>query len=110
MAYFSELDENNVVLRTIVVHENDAENGEVFCSNLLGGRWLQTFEDGSKRKQYAGIGYTYNETADVFVAPQPFPSWSLDNNYDWQSPVQYPSDGKHYYWDEPTTTWIEATQ
>lgn len=104
MAYFAELDENNIVLRVTVVHENDAPNGAMFCHNLLGGNWIETFDSGSARKQYAGIGFTYNADADVFVAPQPFSSWSLDGSHDWQAPTPKP-DGS-FYWDEESLSWL----
>ena len=104
MAYFAELDEDNIVLRTIVVHENDAPNGEMFCHNLLGGRWIETFDGGSARKQYASGGFTYDANADVFIAPQPFPSWSLDSNHDWQAPTPKPEGS--FYWDEETLAWV----
>jgi hypothetical protein len=107
MAYFVELDQNNVVLRTIVVHEEDASNGEFFCHNLFGGIWLETFVDGSQRKQYASPNYFYDAVADVFISPKPFESWSLDENYDWQAPIDYPADGKDYLWDEANQAWVE---
>lgn len=104
MAYFAELDENNIVLRVTVVHENDAPNGAMFCHNLLGGNWMETFDSGSVRKQYAGIGFTYDAVADQFVSPQPFPSWTLDANNDWQPPIPQP-EGR-YYWDEESLSWL----
>ncbi len=58
------------------------------------------------RGNYAGVGYTYDAEKDVFYAPQPFPSWKLSTNYLWESPVAMPDDGKVYFWDEPTTSWI----
>jgi hypothetical protein len=72
------------------------------------GQWLQTSYNNNFRKQYAGIGFTYDADADVFVAPQPFPSWSLDANYDWQAPIDYPADGKDYLWDETNQVWVES--
>lgn len=104
MAYFCELDSNNVVLRTIVVHENDAVNGEAFCNALFGGRWVQTFDDNSTRKQYAGIGFAYDSAKDQFVAPKPFASWLLNANNDWQPPTSKPEG--NYYWNESTLSWV----
>ena len=104
MAYFAELDENNIVLRTIVVHENDAPNGEMFCHNLLGGRWIETFNDGSARKQYASVGFIYDADANEFVAPSPFASWTLDSNNDWQPPTLQPEGS--FYWDEESLSWL----
>jgi hypothetical protein len=108
MAHFAQIDSNNKVLQVIVVADEHEINGEEWCHNLLGGRWVQTSYNNRIRKQYAGIGYTYNQTADVFVAPQPFASWLLDENYDWQAPIDYPADGKNYSWDEANQVWVES--
>jgi hypothetical protein len=114
MAHFAELDENNIVLRVIVVandkclDQNDVENesiGALFCHNLLDGRWVQTSYNGNIRGKYAGIGDTYDANADVFISPQPYPSWSLDENYDWQPPTPMPQDGINYVWDEVNLVW-----
>jgi hypothetical protein len=107
MAHFAEIDSNNIVLRVIVVADEHEANGAEWCNNLLGGTWVQTSYNNNIRKQYAGIGYTYNELADVFIQPQPFASWSLNANYDWQAPIDYPADGKHYSWDESNQVWVE---
>ena len=103
MAHFAEI-LNGVVQRVIVVHNNDEANGAEFCHNLFGGKWIQTSYNGTIRKQYAGIGYTYDDIRDEFVAPKPYPSWTLDENNDWQPPTPKP-DGDHY-WDEDTQTWL----
>lgn len=119
MAHFAELDENNVVKQVIVVHNNELlddegqENeakGIEFCNSLFGHtNWVQTSYNNNMRKQFAGVGFTYDDVNDVFVAPQPFPSWSLDENYDWQPPVEYPSDeigeNQNYVWNEETQSW-----
>lgn len=107
MAHFAELDNNNIVLRVIVVSDDNEADGENWCHGLLGGRWKQTSYNHNIRKQYAGIGFTYDATADVFVAPQPFPSWTLDENHDWQPPTPRPTDNKMYLWNEETLTWEE---
>ena len=115
MAHFAQI-ENGIVVNVIVVHNNELlvdgieqeQKGVEFCQSLLGGTWVQTSYNGNIRKQYAGIGFSYNEVADVFVAPQPFPSWSLDENYDWQAPIEYPADGKDYLWDEANQVWVES--
>jgi hypothetical protein len=113
MAHFAQLD-GNTVTQVIVVSDQDTadENGnEVeaigveFCENLFGGTWIQTSYNDNLRKQYAGIGFTYDSDADVFIAPQPFPSWSLDENHDWQPPIPHPNDGDSYAWDEENQTW-----
>ena len=102
MAYFAEVD-NGVVQRVISVHDNDEANGAEFCHNLLGGTWVQTSFNNRIRKQFCGIGYTYDPIADVFVQPQPFPSWTLDSNHDWQPPIPKP-DGM-YDWNETEQSW-----
>ena len=115
MAHFCELDSNNVVLRVIVVANSDTADangnevesiGVAFCQKLFGGNWKQTSYHGNIRKNYAGIGYTYDASIDAFVAPQPYPSWVLDANAQWQAPVPYPTDGKMYAWDEATQSWV----
>jgi len=120
MAHFAELGENNVVLRVIVVDNKDTSDangveveaiGAEFCRNLLGGTWKQTSYNANFRKNYAGIGYTYDSGRDAFVPPKPFASWTLDEDTArWQAPVAYPTDGKIYTWDEDTVNWIEAQQ
>ena len=117
MAHYAELDENNIVLQVIVVRNQDCldENGQEseqkgidFCSNLLGGTWKQTSYNGNIRKNYAGIGYTYDEALDAFVAPKPYNSWLLDQDKaQWKAPVDMPTDDKMYSWDESTTSWKE---
>ena len=116
MAHFAELDENNVVLRVIVVSNADAldENGSesetvgaAFCQNLFGGTWVQTSYNGNIRKNYAGIGYTYDAALDAFVPPQIYPSWVLNSDTaQWEAPVPKPSDGKIYRWDENVCNWV----
>jgi len=116
MAHFAELDDNNVVLRVIVVHNNDCLDangnesetvGAGFCSKLFGGNWKQTSYHGNIRKNYAGVGYTYRADIDAFVPPQPYPSWTLNTNTaQWEPPVPYPTDGKRYTWDETTQSWV----
>jgi hypothetical protein len=117
MAHFAELDENNVVKRVIVVDNKDTSDangnevesiGVAFCQKLLGGNWKQTSYNGNIRKNYAGIGYAYRADIDAFVAPQPYPSWTLDANAQWQAPVPMPEDGKMYSWDEAAQAWTEV--
>ena len=84
------------------------EGYDWFVENL-GGRWVQTSYNGSIRKNFAGIGFTYDEERDAFIAPKPFESWSLNEvTCRWQSPTPYPQDGRLYIWDEDTLTWIEV--
>jgi hypothetical protein len=110
MAYFAEIDENNIVIRVLAVSDEEEHRGQEFLADDLGlgGTWIQTSYNNRIRKQYAGIGFTYNPVADVFVQPQPYPSWTLDENHDWQAPVPYPTDGQTYDWDETTLRWVEA--
>ena len=107
MAHFAQVDENNVVTQVLVVPDEQEHRGQDFLAvDLgLGGRWIQTSYNNRIRKQYAGVGYTFDEAADVFVAPQPFPSWSLDENHDWQAPKPRPEDGLMYFWNEETQDW-----
>jgi hypothetical protein len=115
MAHFAELDNNNIVTRVIVVSNDDIldadgneseELGKQFCSQFGDGPWIQTSYTGSFRKNYAGIGYTYDHERDAFIAPQPYPSWALDEETSrWEPPVPYPQDGERYVWNEPTQTW-----
>ena len=120
MAHFAQLDENNIVLQVIVVHndethdENGIESelkGVQFCKSLFGEntRWVQTSYNANTRKNYAGIGYKYDIPRDAFIPPQPYPSWILNEaTCNWESPVPYPNDGKLYTWDEHTQSWIEV--
>ena len=129
MAHFVELDENNVAIRGIVVHNNELlidgveseQKGIDFCVAHYGGTWIQTSyntrggvhtEGGTPlRKNYAGIGYTYDRALDAFIPPQPYASWVLDTETGlWNAPTPMPVDDKRYKWDEATTSWIEATE
>jgi hypothetical protein len=107
MAHFARIDENNIVQEVLVVDNSQEHRGHEFLANDLGlgGRWIQTSYNNNFRKQYAGIGFTYDEAKDIFVQSQPFPSWTLDENSDWQPPVARPNDLS--YWDEDTLSWIE---
>lgn len=115
MAHFAELDNNDVVLRVIVVSNADTSTpdgtevesiGVAFCQRLFGGNWKQTSYNGNFRKRYAGIGYTYNSDLDAFIPPKPYPSWILnETTAEWEAPVPYPTDGKVYFWDEGTLSW-----
>lgn len=118
MAHFAEIDENNVVTRVIVVANKDTADangnevesiGVAFCQRLLGGNWKQTSYHGNIRKNYAGVGYTYDAAIDAFVPPQPYPSWVLNSDTaQWEAPVPMPTDGKMYSWDEATQSWVEV--
>ena len=115
MAHFAKLNQDNTVIEVNVVanaaldSENEEASGIAFLTEWSGGytNWKQTSYNGNFRKQYAGSGYSYDAVNDVFIAPQPYPSWSLDENYDWQPPTPQPTEGK-WDWDEATLSWIEA--
>jgi hypothetical protein len=104
MAHFAEI-LDGIVQRVIVVHDNEESNGVQFCHDLFGGVWLQCSYNNRIRKQFPSANYTYDSNADVFIAPQPFASWTLDSNHDWQPPTPKP-DGM-YSWDESQLKWIE---
>ena len=105
MSHWAEIDENNIVLRVLVGNNNSADEGEAFM-NSLGGTWVKTSYNGTIRKNFAGIGMQYDESRDAFIAPQPYPSWVLDEETcRWEAPVPYPTDGIMYAWDEETTDW-----
>lgn len=111
MAHFAELDENNIVKRVTVGDNNDpnGDEGLQWLIDNLGGRWIQTSYNGKIRKNFAGVGFTYDEVRDAFYGPKPFPSWILDEaTCQWQAPVEYPTDGFTYYWNEETTSWVIA--
>lgn len=119
MAHFVKLDDNNIVLDVNVVNNQTIEDlpfpdsepvGVAFLIEWSGGytNWKQTSYNASFRKNYAGIGYTYDDVLDAFIPPQPYPSWLLNTQTcQWEPPVPYPNDGKIYEWDEITQTWVE---
>lgn len=106
MAHFAELDENNVVLRVLVTDNDFPNEGYDWLIETFGGKWIQTSYNARIRKNYAGIGYSYNEGLDAFVPPKPFESWILDEETClWQPPMPYPNDENTYTWDEENQTW-----
>lgn len=121
MAHFAKI-EDGVVTQVVVVDNKDCADasgvekeyiGAAFLERLLGGTWKQTSYNGNIRKNYAGIGYTYNADIDAFVPPQPFASWIFNTNTaQWEAPVAMPEDAgtgeppKMYSWDEATTSWV----
>ena len=112
MAHYAYLDNNNIVVAvTVGKHETeliDGLNTEAYYALGTPYTVKRTSYNGNIRKQYAGISYTYDAINDVFIAPQPYSSWSLDENFDWQPPTPRPTEG-FWYWDEPTLTWVEST-
>ena len=103
MSHFAEIDDNGLVKRVIVAEQDFIDSVAVGDA----ANWIQTSYNHNIRKQFAGIGFTYDKAKDKFIAPQPFASWALDANDDWQAPVAMPEDGKKYTWDEDNTTWVE---
>ena len=108
MAHYAFLDSDNKVTQVIVgVNETEVIDGvsdwEAHYAGVYGQRCVRTSYNGNIRKQYAGIGYTYDESKDQFVAPKPYPSWVLDSNNDWQAPVSKPRG--YFVWNESTLSW-----
>jgi hypothetical protein len=120
MAYFAKLDADNNVLEVISVNNNDLlqdgveseAKGIQFLVALFGenANWKQTSYNNRIRKNYAGIGYTYDATRDAFIPPQPFPSWTLNETTClWDAPTPMPADGQRYQWDEATISWVAVS-
>ena len=116
MAYFAQFDESNVVATVLVVSDTVAPNeaaGIAWLKSSYGEstNWAQTWMDANgasaKRYNYAGIGYTWDAVNEAFISPKPFPSWSLDDDFQWQAPTPMPDDGKAYVWDEAAQEWVE---
>ena len=121
MAHFAKLGVGNIIEQIVVVHNSvitDNNGNEVeqlgvdFINNLYGTNdiWKQTSYNGNFRKNFAGIGYTYDETRDAFIPPKPYNSWVLNETTClWNSPIAYPNDGQFYKWNEQTLNWILQT-
>ena len=119
MAHFAKLDENNNVLAVHVVNNdvitidgNESEQAGIdFLTSLHGhSLWKQTSYNGNFRKNYAGIGYTYDSIQDAFIPPKPYNSWILDEIiFQWKAPISAPTDNKHYSWNEENQEWTEIT-
>jgi hypothetical protein len=108
MAHFAELDENSIVIRVLVT-DNDAQNeGLDWLIKSFGGTWMQTSYNATIRKNFAGIGFSYNSELDAFIPPKPHESWVDNGHFGWEAPAPYPQDGNGYYWDEPSASWTEA--
>ena len=110
MAYFVELDSNNRVINGVVVSDDvatDESKGVAFLQELYNktSSWKQTYKDGT-RKNYAGVGFKYDASKDAFITPQPYASWTLDDDTcRWSPPFAPPDDDKMYSWDEENTQW-----
>ena len=121
MAHFAKIGLNNIVTDVLVVANRETMDsngiehesiGVEFLKTLTGHEtWVQTSYNGNIRKNYAGVGYTYDSQRDAFIAPQPYPSWTLvEETCQWTAPVLYPTDGKMYQWDEATINWIQVNE
>jgi hypothetical protein len=111
MAHFAELDADNIVVRVLVVpNEQENRGHEYLATDLgLGGTWVQTSYNATIRKNYAGIGYSFDSVRDAFIPPKPYASWVLnEDTCNWDAPVARPEDDKMYSWDEATTSWVEV--
>ncbi len=117
MAHFAQIDENNIVIQVITAGDEYEKNGEELYKEITGKTWKRTsyntqvgihINGGTPfRKNYAGIGYTYDEQRDAFIPPKPYNSWVLnENSCLWETPVPYPQDGKSYIWSEDLQQWI----
>ena len=112
MAHYAFLDDNNVVIEVITGrNENEVVDGvsdwEQYYGDFRGKRCVRTSYNGNIRKNYAGVGYTYDEARDAFISPQAFPSWTLnEDTCAWEPPVAYPEDGVMYQWDEDSVNWV----
>lgn len=118
MAHFAQV-KDTIVQQVIVISDANAPDpapehseplGQAFIRDVLklSGEWIQTSYNSKFRAHYAGIGYTWDATNQVFYAPQPYPSWLLNTETcNWEAPIPYPNDGKLYYWDEATQQWVE---
>jgi len=120
MAHFAQLNASSIVQQVIVVNNSDILDpdgneseavGIAFCQSLFGADtiWKQTSYNASFRCNYAGTGFRYDTDLDAFIAPQPFPSWSLNASCRWEAPVPMPNDGKPYFWNEGLLRWVSAS-
>ena len=120
MAHFAELDNQNTVLRVLVTNDNFTNEGYDWLIENLGGVWLKTSYNTYSgihllggvplRKNFASVGFTYDESLDAFISQKPFESWVLiEQSCQWEAPTPYPQDKKNYSWNEPTLSWVEIT-
>jgi hypothetical protein len=106
MSHWAEIDNQNKVIRVLVGDNNDpaGDEGYQWLLDNLGGAWIKTSYNGKIRGIYAGVGFTYNEVEDIFITPQPYPSWTRNGSY-WNPPTPRPEDNQFYYWNEATLSW-----
>jgi len=114
LGHYAFLDENNIVTEVIVgKNENEIVDGitdwEAYYGEFRGQTCVRTSYNGNIRKNYAGIGFTYDAQRDAFISPKPFDSWLLDEETaQWQAPIAYPTDGLIYQWDETVLDWVAS--
>jgi len=111
--YYAEINDESIVIEVVVVSDENGSreaDGIAFLKALLGDdrNWAKTYANGQHRYNYAGIGFTWDNSNKAFYAPRPFASWSLDDNYVWEAPTTYPNDGKPYAWVEADREWAEV--
>jgi len=108
MSHWAEIGADKIVIRVLVGDNNEPDEGYQWLIDNLGGTWIKTSYNGNIRKNYAGIGFAYDEGRDAFLPPKPYPSWTLDEaTCRWKALTPMPTDGKNYQWDEATTSWVE---
>jgi len=110
MAYMAELKEidGKLIVERVIRTTDEGDEGLAWCTNTLGGRWLKTSFNATIRGNFAGAGFEYREDIDAFVPPQPFPSWTLnEETVKWEAPLPLPSTDKPYMWDETSGAWVE---
>ena len=107
MAHWAEINSDNKVLRVLVGDNNDpsGDEGYQWLLDNLGGTWIKTSYNNNIRGTYAGIGYEYNAAEDIFITPQPYPSWVRSGSF-WAAPIPMPTDGRMYSWDEVAGEWV----
>jgi hypothetical protein len=117
MAHFAELDEDGVVLRVLVISNDDVKDangneseevGKDFCATISNNPWVQASYNGNFRYNFPYPGDKYDSENDAFIRRKPFESWILDSHFKWQPPIFRPNDGKHYMWDESVVNWVEV--
>ena len=112
MIYWAELDNNNVVIQVLTTDDSDINEGYDWLVENLGGKWVKTAVDGSIRKNFAGIGYVYDENRNAFIPPKPFNSWILnEEKCIWEAPFPSPenTDTVYHIWNEASQKWIPVT-
>lgn len=121
MAHFAKLNAQNIVVHVITAGNEYEDSGEELYASILGGKWKRTSYNtiaGNHRlggtpfrKNYAGIGYSYDENLDAFIPPKPYQSWILNKDTcTWDPPIEYPIDGNDYYWDETQLNWVQVPE